>query len=398
VAFAQAALAIALGAGVLWGISRAHRRLVGRLVTAAERRVARAGLGELELFRRSRLLDFERRSASALFSAVALIVLYLDATFILRRFPFTRPWGESMRGFLISSVENLGLSLVRALPDLFTVVLIVLLARFVMRLVRYWFDAIERGRLAVPWIHPETAQPTRRLLTALLWLFTAVMAYPYLPGSQTEAFKGVSVFIGLMITFGSSGLVNQIVSGFMITYSRALRLGDFVRIGDVEGTVSHLGVLSTKLRTLQSEEVTVPNAVVIAQTTTDYSRTGEAEGVFTPITVTIGYDAAWRQVEALLLMAAERTPGLRTDPKPFVVQTGLEDFYVRYMLLVCLQRQQSRLVTLHQLHANIQDTFNEYGVQIMSPNYMLDPAAPKVVPKSGWAPAPARQAPTRHGA
>jgi small-conductance mechanosensitive channel len=205
------------------------------------------------------------------------------------------------------------------------------------------------------------------------------------------------VFIGLMITFGSSGLVNQIVSGFMITYSRALRLGDFVRIGDVEGTVSHLGVLSTKLRTLQCEEVTVPNAVVIAQTTTDYSRIGETEGVFTPVTVTIGYDAPWRQVEALLLLAAERTSGLRTDPKPLVVQAGLEDFYVRYMLLVCLQRQQSRLVTLHQLHANIQDLFNEYGVQIMSPNYMLDPAAPKVVARKDWTPAPARPEPTRPG-
>jgi small-conductance mechanosensitive channel len=124
------------------------------------------------------------------------------------------------------------------------------------------------------WIHPETAQPTRRLLTALLWLFAIVMAYPYLPGSQTEAFKGVSVFLGLILTLGSSGVVNQIMSGFMITYSRALRLGDFVRAGDVEGTVMHLGVLSTKIRTVFSEEVTVPNAVIIGQTITDYSRLG----------------------------------------------------------------------------------------------------------------------------
>ena len=183
------------------------------------------------------------------------------------------------------------------------------------------------------------------------------------------------------------------MSGFMITYSRALRLGDFVRIGDVEGTVTHLGVLSTKVLTLWQEEVTIPNAVVVAQTTTDYSRFADIEGVFTPTSVTIGYDAPWRQVHSLLLSAAERTPGLRREPKPMVLQTALEDFYVEYTLLVCLERQQSRPFTLDALHAHIQDLFNEYGVQIMSPNYVLDPAAPKVVPKKDWFAAPARPDP-----
>src|SRR5262249_29936840 len=159
----------------------------------------------------------------------------------------------------------------------------------------------------------ETAQPTRRLLTLLLWAFAVIVAYPYLPGSQTDAFKGVTVFLGLMVTLGSSGLVNHIMSGFMITYSRALRVGDFVRVGDVEGTVTHLGVLSTKVRTLRQEEVTIPNAVVVSQTITDYSRPGDTDGVYTPTSVTIGYDAPWRQVQSLLLLAAERTPGLRSE-------------------------------------------------------------------------------------
>jgi small-conductance mechanosensitive channel len=239
------------------------------------------------------------------------------------------------------------------------------------------------------WIYPETAQPTRRLLTGLLWAFAIVVAHPYLPGSQTDAFKGVSVFFGLMVTFGSSGIVNQIMSGFMITYSRALRAGDFVRIGEVEGTVTHLGVLSTKIRTLRQEEVTIPNAVVVAQTTTDYTRLSETDGVFTPTSVTIGYDTPWRQVHALMLQAADRTAGLRAKPKPVVLQAGLEDFYVKYTLFVCLEQQESRPVTLGALHANIQDLFNEYGVQIMSPNYVIDPSAPKVVPKQQWFAAPA---------
>jgi small-conductance mechanosensitive channel len=187
------------------------------------------------------------------------------------------------------------------------------------------------------------------------------------------------------------------MSGFTITYSRALRPGDFVRIGDVEGTVTHLGVLSTKVKTLRQEEVTIPNAVVVSQTTTDYSRLSDTEGVFTPTSVTIGYDTAWRQVHSLLLLAAERTAGLRPEPKPIVLQAGLEDFYVKYTLFFCLERQQAKPFVLSALHANIQDLFNEYGVQIMSPNYVLDPAAPKMVPKPGWFPAPARPDQTPEG-
>ena len=196
------------------------------------------------------------------------------------------------------------------------------------------------------------------------------------------------MFLGLMVTLGSSGIMNQIMSGFMITYSRALREGDFVKIGDVEGTVMHLGVLSTKIKTLLSEDVTVPNAVVVSQTTTDYSRF--ADSVFTKTAVTIGYDAPWRQVHALLLEAAAKTSGLRAEPKPVVLQTALQDFYVQYTLWVCLLRQEDRLTVMDALHANIQDMFNEYGVQIMSPNYVFDPNAPKVVPKEHWFAAPAK--------
>jgi small-conductance mechanosensitive channel len=392
-----AAAALVLGVLALWGIARVHRKAGGRLLTIAEQTVARSGLADVDVLRASRLLDIERWLLNAVAAVLDLVVIYTMVTVVLRQFPYTRSWGESMRGFLLATVQNLALGVARAVPGLLTVVIILLITRFLARVIGLWFTAIERGKLTTPrWIYPETAQPTRRLLTGLLWIFAVVVAYPYLPGSQTEAFKGVSVFLGLVITFGSSGLVNQIMSSFMITYSRALRVGDFVRVGDLEGTVTHLGVLSTKVRTLWREEVTIPNAVVVAQTTTDYSRFGDTEGIFTPTSVTIGYDAPWRQVQSLLLLAAERTSGLRGDPKPVVFQTALEDFYVKYTLLVCLERQDSRLVVLDALHAHIQDLFNEYGVQIMSPNYVLDPAAPKIVAKKDWFATPARTDPQRN--
>ena len=336
-------------------------------------------------------LDFQRGLVTVAMIGLQLVIVYGIVGFILGLFPYTRPWGESLSGFLLSTIENLALRAAHAIPGLFTVALIVLLARVVVRLIGVWFHSIEQGRIKIDWIYPETAQPTRRILTTLVWVFAIIVAYPYMPGSETDAFRGVSVFLGLMLTLGSSGLVNQIVSGFTVTYSRALRLGDYVRIGDVEGTVVHLGVLSTKIKTLQQEETTIPNAVVAAQVATDYSRFADTEGVYTATSVTIGYDVPWRQVHSLLLLAAERTSGLRRHPKPRVFQTALQDFYVRYTLYVSLMRQEDRLVTMDALQANIQDVFNEYGVQIMSPNYMLDPAAPKVVAKNDWFAAPARQ-------
>src|SRR3954469_9950741 len=388
-AAATALIAIAAGVLALWVIGHGRRFAVRLLDTLARRPIA-----SLDEESAARIRDLQGRVVRALFTGIDLVVVYGVTTFVLRQFPYTRPWGESMSGFLLSTAETLGLGGVRALPGLFTAALILVGARFLINVAGAWFTAVEHGRVRARWIHPETAQATRRLTTALVWLLAIVVAYPYMPGSQTEAFKGLSVFLGLMVTFGSSGLVNQIMSGFMITYSRSLRVGDFVKIGDVEGTVTHLGVLSTKVRSIRREEVTIPNAVVVSQTTIDYSRLAESDGVFTGTSLTIGYDAPWRQVHALLSLAARRTPGVRADPQPVVLQESLEDFYVKYTLYVSLQDQQRRAIILDALHASIQDAFNEHGVQIMSPNYVFDPTAPKVVPKSQWFAAPATRQPS----
>jgi small-conductance mechanosensitive channel len=342
--------------------------------------------------RATRLREIERRLVNLFALALNLLILYVVITFVLRRFPYTRPWGDSMRGFLIDTAQTLGLSFAHAVPGFFTVLVILVIARLFNRLIAAYFNAVEAGRVdPPPWLHPETAQPTRRLVTAGTWLFAIVVAYPYLPGSETEAFKGVSVFVGLMFTLGSAGIVQHVMSGFMITYSRAIRVGDFVRLGDVEGTVTQIGILSTKVRTPRREEITIPNGVVTSNIAIDYSRFAQSDGVMTPTTVTIGYDAPWRQVEALLLAAAANTPGIRHEPRPVVIQASLEDSYVRYVLLVSLEQQERRAAVLTQLHANIQDQFNEHGVQIMSPNYEGDPDAPKIVAKKDWYAAPAAE-------
>jgi small-conductance mechanosensitive channel len=386
---AESIVATIVFAALLWMLRRSHRVLAVRLPEGAEQRLQRLSRNHPEIVRASKAPEIVRGAVTFAAFLIGVFLAYSWLTFVLRRFPYTRPWGESLREFLLSELGAMSLAVVRSIPDLFTVLVIVLVTRSVSRLVYLLFEAAQHERMTLPGIHPETAQPTRRIVTTLLWLFALVVSYPYLPGSDSDAFKGVSVFLGLIVSLGSSGVVSQMMSGLTLIYSRAVRLGDFVRIGDVEGTIAHLGSLSTKIKTEQREDVTIPNSVVVSSPIVNYSRFADVEGVLCPTSVTIGYAVPWRQVHALLLLAAQRTPGLKDAPAPVVRQTDLGEFCVKYTLLVCVKEARRRVAALGVLRANIQDVFNEFGVQIMSPNYEADPSEPKVVPREKWYAAPA---------
>jgi small-conductance mechanosensitive channel len=385
----QAGLATVVFGGILWLLWKGRAFADRRLQNAAERRLQAMAVGAGPVDQASRIIELLQRIVHMAVSILGLVVAYAWLTFAFRRFSYTRPWGELLRGFVLGQLWLAGSAMQRALPGLITVFVIVLLTRFVIRIARTLFEGAAEGRIRIPGVYRETAEPTRKLVTVVLWLFALAFAYPYLPGSGSDAFKGVSVFVGLMVSLGSSGLANQLMSGLTLTYSRALRLGDYVAVGAMEGTVTELGMLSTKLRTFIGEDVTIPNAVVVSQTVTNYSRLADTIGVFVPADITIGYDTPWRQVQALLLLAASRVSGVRQDPAPFVRQAALEDPYVKYTLLFCVERPADRLLTLAAVHASILDAFNEYGVQIMSPRYVFDPAGPKVVPRHQWFAAPA---------
>ena len=215
---------------------------------------------------------------------------------------------------MTSGIKAIALTIVDFIPGLVIVAVIFMITRFLARIGRLFFDAVESGRVSVPGLYAETAQPTRRIVTVILWLFSLVMMYPYLPGSNSDAFKGVSVFVGLLLSIGSAGTVNQAVSGLMLMYSRALRVGDYVQIGETVGTVVALGMFSTRIRTPWSEIVSLPNAVIVGTTTKNYSREEETGGALLTTTVTIGYNAPWRQVHAMLIEAAHRTEGLLKEP------------------------------------------------------------------------------------
>ncbi|WP_083505910.1 mechanosensitive ion channel family protein [Aquabacterium parvum] len=376
--------ATTVAAALLWALGHlrdAALRLLERFLDTKTRKLADA-----QVLRRGRVRQAVGHLDTALSWGLGLLVAYGWLSFSLQQFPYTRPWGEGLRRFLVNAVLELGSGVVNAVPGLVVAGLILLLARAVVGALARVFHRVETGHLTLSWLRPDAATPTRRVASWVIWIFALAMAYPYLPGAETEAFKGMSVLVGLMLSLGASSFVAQVAAGLILTYSNTLRKGEYVRVGEHEGTVLEVGAFNTRIRTGLGEEIVLPNNIIASSATKNYSREVQGPGYIVDTVVTIGYDTPWRQVEAMLIEAARRTPGVLDTPAPRVYQTALSDWYPEYRLVAQAipDQPRPRAEVLSALHANIQDVFNENGVQIMSPHYMLDPTEPKVVPQAKW--------------
>lgn len=368
-----------------------RRKLLGLLPKLMGKHSERLKVGHTQLFDLQNLYYLIDRSLWLLYWLVVLLFCYQWLGFVLSEFPYTRSWGESLNIHLMALLNYLISGILRAMPGLAVALSIFFIARGISA-----FSKRVLRRMARPgtlkWLTAETLQPTMRLTSLAIWLFALVMAYPYLPGSGTDAFKGLSVLLGLMISLGATSVIGQGAAGLILTYTRTLRAGEFVRVGDHEGTVTEVGMFTTTIRTGLGEVLTLPNSMITGSVTKNYSRIVQGPGYVVDTVVTIGYDTPWRQVEAMLLEAARRTDGVLQTPTPQVFQTALSDFYPEYRLVAQAipsePRPRAQLLSL--LHANIQDVFNEYGVQIMSPHYLGDPEQPKWVPKEQWHAAPSK--------
>ncbi|MBL8383081.1 MAG: mechanosensitive ion channel [Burkholderiales bacterium] len=393
---AMALLATAAAGVALWLLLRGLAGLDRRLASPEDAGAA-ADAGRLAAH--GRVLARRLVQVAALAFGLALVYAWLLA--VLHEFPATRPLSQRLGDLLLDTLGGFAAATVASLPGLIAVALIALFAEGLARAARGAFRAVQGGRLAIPGVHPETAGATRRIVVFGIWALAIVAAYPHMPGSGSTVFQGVSVLIGAMITLGSTGIANQVMSGLTLIYSRALTRGDHVVVGapgnEVEGVVVEVGTLATRVVTMRNQEATIPNAVVVANPIRNFSRQSGDDGTLTSARVTIGYDAPWRQVHALLEEAARRTAGVRQVPPPRVMQAALGDFHVTYELLVNIDRPLERLAIISRLHANVQDVFNEFGVQIMSPHFLGQPAVPVTVPRERWhaAPAPAADAAPR---
>jgi small-conductance mechanosensitive channel len=377
---------------LLWLNAHVQREWLAWLAEKLERARAALGKGGSILFQGQWPLTALHLASKVLTLLLSLVLIDVWLLFCFDSFPYTRPWKEEILGFIVRVSAGFFSAIINAIPGLVTAALIFWLVWLAVRVSKSLFRPVESGEVSLSWLDQDTAPTTRKLVGLVFWLFGIVMAYPYLPGAHTEAFKGISVLVGLMISLGASSVVGQIVSGFILIYAKVFRPGDYVRVSDNEGMVNNIGMFATRIRTVSGIEISLPNTSVLSNAVTNYSRSDMGAGPVIETKITIGYDTPWRQVHAMLLEAAARIPEILSTPKPTVIQTALSDFYVEYRLAGVLSPNSARKLPIvrSDLHGSIQDTFNRYGVQIMSPNYIADPATEKIVSPENWAPPPAK--------
>jgi small-conductance mechanosensitive channel len=370
------------------------RRLLRRIRETIERRykdkIRGVGIQSFEIVRTEQLWRILNGLWNLFWGTALLTAAYLCLVNVLSLFPWTRGLSNDLLYFLFNPLETMGTQLLRVIPDLVFLVILGLATRYVLILIRLFFAAIESEKVRLREFDPAWGKPTYRLVRVAVIAFALVVAYPYIPGSGSEAFKGISLFVGVLVSLGSTSLIGNVIAGYTMTYRRTFKKGDRVKIGDHVADVEQIRVMATYLRTPKNELIVVPNSKIISEEVINYSTLAQREGLILHTTVGIGYESPWRQVEAMLLEAASRTKGLLREPKPFVLQKALGDFSVTYELNGYCHQPHSMGRVYSELHQNILDLFNEYGVQIMTPSYETDPTQAKVVPKEQWYAAPAR--------
>jgi small-conductance mechanosensitive channel len=384
-ALAATLMLAALIVALLWFWRWVDRFLTRRL----QARIHTVGIQSFELMRAEQIWSGVK---SVIFIARTIVFVSVALAFlgyVLAQFPWTRGLSQNMTGFALAPLDVMGRGLVANIPSVVFLAVLFFVVRVALRLLRLFFDSVGRGVVTLHGFYPEWAEPTYKIVRIGVVAFALIVAYPYIPGSNTAAFQGVSLFLGLVFSLGSSSAISNIIAGYMMTYRRALKVGDRVRIGDVFGDVIEMRLQVTHLRSIKNEEIIIPNSQILAGTVLNYSSLAPAHGLILHTEVGIGYETPWRQVEAMLIAAAERTSGLSTEARPFVLEKQLGDFAVTYELNAYCTNPQAMAKIYAELHRNILDVFNEYGVQIMTPAYEGDPAAPKVVARQDWYAAPA---------
>ena len=367
-------LLLSIGA-LIWG----WRWLDGFVTRRLRSRIHSVEIQSFEVMRAEQIWSSLRGALAALRMIAFLAVVLIYVGFLLAQFPWTRTLSRGMVAFALVPLRVMGSGLVANIPSLVFLAVLFVFVRLGLRAIRLFFDSVRRGRVRIERFDPDWAEPTYKLVRLGIVAFALIVAYPYIPGSDTAAFRGVSVFIGVVFSLGSSTAIANIIAGYMMTYRRALRVGDRVKIGDAIGDVIAIRLQVTHLRSFKNEEIIISNSQILTSDVVNYSSLVRAHGLILHTEVGIGYDTPWRQVEAMLIAAANQTDGLLRDPHPFVLEKRLGDFAVVYELNVYCGDVKAMNQLYAALHRNILDVFNEHGVQILTPAYESDPPAPKIV-------------------
>ena len=341
---------------------------IQRLITSL---VPGVGFQNFEIISSRTIGIFSLRVLQFIRTLIILTILYFYLTFILRLFPWTRKFGDGFLQYFFSALEVFSQEIAKYLPNIFIILLVVFITHYLLRAIRPFFTALERENLVIHGFYPDWAKPTYNLLSLLIIALAIVIAFPYLPGFNSPAFQGVSVFLGVLFSLGSTSAIANVVGGIILIYTRSFQLGDKISIGDVIGDVIEKGLLVTRIRTPANRIITIPNSSLLNTNVINFSVSQREfkQPLILQTTVTLGYDLPWRKVHATLKEAALATKFIVSEPAPFVLQTSLDDFYVSYQLNAYTDHPSKMVYIYSELHQNIQDKCNEVGIEIMSPHY-----------------------------
>jgi small-conductance mechanosensitive channel len=316
-----------------------------------------------------KLIEIAKYATKILYNATLIFLLYMYITLIFSYFNFTETWAAKLFNYVLSPVDKAFNALISYLPNIFAIIVIYFLIKYVLKMIRFLFNAIENGTINIPNFYQEWSEPTYKIVRFLVIVFGLIVIFPYLPGSSSPFFKGISVFVGILFSLGSSSAIANMVAGVVLTYMRPFKVNDVVKISETMGIIIERTLLVTRIRTFKNVDITVPNGIVLNSHIINYSSDAQESGLVLHTSVTIGYDVPWKTIHDLLSKAATATNLVLKDPKPFVLQTSLDDFYVNYELNVYTKFPSKIPRIFSDLHQNIQDKFNEAGVEIMSPHY-----------------------------
>ena len=362
-------LAITLFCAALWiAFRRAQGRIRTRILRWSQSRLSTTKLFSSGIFSAGQISRAVLQLVRVLGWAVALVLLNAWLSLLLSFFPGTHSAIISVYSWIFSPLNVMWQAFVAYLPDMFFALVIAGLTRVAIKINALLFHEIENGRIKLEGFHTDWAGPTSKLVRATILALAVVVVFPYLPGSKSPAFQGVSIFVGVLLSLGSSSAVSNVIAGTIITYMRPFRVGDRVEIANIMGDVTEKSLLVTRLRTIKNETITIPNANILNTQIRNFSTEAKTEGLILHTSVTIGYDAPWRTVHELLLDAARSTELILAEPKPFILQTALNDFCVSYELNA-YTAEANRMIDIYSaLHQNIQDKFNKAGMEICTPH------------------------------
>lgn len=356
---------------IIYATAKALHWIKAKITAEKGKRIKGFSIRGYKIFNEDRAVSFFNGAATVIRWILLLIVFYITLLLLFGIFPWTRKLADSLLNSFLTPLRKIILGTWHYLPNLVTIAVICFVFRLVLKGIRFLKEEVETGVLRLPGFYTDWAAPTYQIIRVLALAFMLIVIFPYLPGSNSPVFKGVSVFMGVLFTFGSAGALGNIVSGVVLTYMRSFKIGDRVKIGDVTGDVIEKSLLVTRVRTIKNEIISIPNATIMNSHTVNYSSDAPDKGLIVHATVTVGYDIHWSRVHELLIKAAGATPLIESIPPPFVLQASLDEFYVSYEINAYTKHPNRQAIIYSDLYKQILDLFKEAGIDIMSPHFYV---------------------------